>query len=69
MWQKHSVGDVGPLITYRAQSFDFAPDSGDLIFRIDRPGQGINSTFRIALTGVTWIPRHFIEIYNANKTW
>ena len=59
------MGDVAPLVGYRVLSFHF--DSFKDSFSIKN--LRVAPTLRISLIGVTWISRHYFELYNAQKAW
>ena len=48
-------------------SFDYKSKDGLFIAKHERPK--VNRAFRLALIGVAWISRHYLELYNANISW
>ena len=65
LWKKYSVGDLGPLVGYGQRTYDYKADSTTF-----KNGNPVNGNFySYILIGYCWIPRHFLEIYNAKKSW
>ena len=52
---------------YRTISFDFIPKNKKHLFatQILR----MMPQFKQTLIGLTWVSRHFLELYNVNRTW
>ena len=64
-WKKFYIGDIVPLLGYRTMSFNFDSENGDFDVKNIR----VSPMFRQTLIGLTWISRHFLDLYNANQTW
>ena len=63
-WKKYYIGDIVPLLGYRTMSFNFKSENG----QFDVKNFRVSPTFRQTLIGLTWISRHFLDLYNANRT-
>ena len=63
-WKKYYIGDIVPLLGYRTMSFNFKSEEG----QFDVENIRFAPMFRLTLIGLTWIPRHFLDLYNANQT-
>ena len=65
VWRKHTLGDIGPLVGYAKRTFNY--NAAKTTFSNDNPFDG--EFYSYILIGYCWIPRHFLEIYNAQKSW
>ena len=65
MWQENAVGDVAPLMGYGQRSFDFSARSAKFTYSDQLKGK----FFVLTLIGEAWVPRHYFELYNAQKSW
>ena len=62
IWQERSVGDIGPIVTYGPRGFDFIAKSSE--YRYSDPEDA--QLFSLALVGIAWIPRFYLELYNTD---
>ena len=67
IWKSHSVGDIAPLMSHRTVSFNFQA-AISAPFR-KKKDDSHNGTLRSVSIGIAWLPRHFLELYNSNRTW
>ena len=65
VWRKQAIGDVGPLMGYAQRSFNFSSFNSSF-FPVNQEKFPL---YQITLIGLAWIPRLFLELYNANNTW
>ena len=63
-WRKYAIGDVSPLMGYGQRQFEL--DSLHSRYYSNNP-RNSNPYFQFTLVGLTWISRHYLELYNANK--
>ena len=58
VWQEHAIGDVGPIVSYGPRYFNYVQEKG-----FDYGRKPEKNFFNIALVGLAFISRHFMDLY------